>query len=449
MKLYEAFNILRGDVVAFIGAGGKTSTMVSLGYELAEQGWRVLATTTTRIGEDQLSLMPAALPYQTSPDTISQSLTENRFIFIYRDIQNGKVYGPDKIWVQELMDSIDSDVLLVEADGARGLPLKAPYPHEPVIPPETSLVIPIASLSILGKPLDETHVYNPDAIIERYGFQKGNRIKSPWIAQIIRDETLGLYGVPSSARVIAFLNQAPSKGYARARARLISKLALKSNRFHGVAIGSVRAANPIYEVQRPIGAVVLAAGLSTRMGQSKILLPWDNNKTIIEHIIEQLIVSRVDYIVVVTGHMAQEVKDIVKPLGVKVVFNRSYKTGEMLSSLKAGLKALPDHIAAAMVVLGDQPRIQPKVIYQVLSAYAEGTHDLIAPSYKMKRGHPILIGRRYWNEILKLPRHGAPRDVINAHNDQILYINVDTDSVLKDVDTPEDYVRERWQAGID
>lgn len=449
MRLHEAFNIIRGDVVAFIGAGGKTSALVSLGYELAEQGWRVLATTTTRIGEDQLDLIPAALPYQTHTDVISQTLTESRFVFLYGDIRQGKVHGPDPDWIPRLVDAIDSDILLIEADGARGLPLKAPYPHEPVIPPETSLVVPVASLSVLGEPLDEEHVYNPDAIIERYGFQKGSRIKSPWIAQVIRDEALGLQGVPSSARVIAFLNQTPGKGYARARARLIAKLALRSNRLHGVAIGSVRAANPIYEVQRPVGAVVLAAGLSSRMGQSKVLLPWGDNKTIIEHIIEQLIVARVDHIVVVTGHMAQEVKDIVKPLGVKVVFNRAYKTGEMLSSLKAGLKAMPDHIAAAMVVLGDQPRIQPKVIYQVLSAYAEGTYEIVAPSYRMKRGHPILIGRRYWSEILNLPRNGAPRDVINAHSDQIHYIKVSTDSVLKDVDTPEDYANERWQAGID
>ena len=447
MRLHEAFNIIRGDVVAFIGAGGKTSALVSLGYELAEQGWRVLATTTTRIAEDQLDLVPTALHYQTDADVISETLTEKRFVFLYGDIRQGKVHGPDPDWIPNLMDAVDSDILLIEADGARGLPLKAPYPHEPVIPPETSLVVPVASLSVLGEPLDEDHVYNPDAIIERYGFQKGSRIKSPWIAQVIRDEELGLQGVPSSARVIAFLNQTPAKGYARARARLIAKLALRSNKLHGVAIGSVRGANPICEVQRPVGAIILAAGLSSRMGEPKVLLPW-GDKTIIEHIIEQLTISRVDHIVVVTGHMAQEVKSIVKPLGVKVVHNRSYKSGEMLSSLKAGLKAMPDHIAAAMIVLGDQPRIQPKVIYQVLSAYAEGTHDIVAPSYKMRRGHPILIGRKYWGELLNLPRNGAPRDVINAHNDQIHYIKVNTDSVLKDVDTPEDYANEKWQAGL-
>jgi molybdenum cofactor cytidylyltransferase len=81
-------------------------------------------------------------------------------------------------------------------------------------------------------------------------------------------------------------------------------------------------------------------------------------------------------------------------------------------------------------------------------AYAEGKGDIVAPSYEMQRGHPILIDRRYWNDILNLPRGGAPRDVINAHSDHIHYVNVDTDSVLHDVDTPQDYADERWRAGL-
>ena len=188
--------------------------------------------------------------------------------------------------------------------------------------------------------------------------------------------------------------------------------------------------------------------MSSRMGQSKVLLPWSDNRTIIEHIIEQLIHSRVDYIIVVTGHQAAEVKELVKPYGVKVVYNRAYKTGEMLSSLKAGLRAMPAHMSAALIALGDQPRIQPRVIYQVLNAYAEGANDIVAPSFEMRRGHPILIGRRYWPELLKLRGDGAPRDVINAYPERITYVKVDTDSVLRDVDTPEDYNEERYRAGL-
>ena len=247
-------------------------------------------------------------------------------------LQGAKCKVPQSLdWTRQLLDSVDSDILLVEADGARGLPLKAPYEHEPVIPPETSLVIPIASLSVLGQPLDDEHIYNPQAMIDRYGFTEGSRVKSPWVAQVLRDEALGLQGVPEDARVIAFLNQTPEQGYYRGRARMIARLALQSKRLYGVAIGSVRGASPVYEVQRSVGAIVLAAGLSSRMGQPKVLLPWSDGKTIIEHIVEQLIRVRIPQINVVVGHYGDEVKRLVKPLGVKVVQNRSYKTGEMLS----------------------------------------------------------------------------------------------------------------------
>ncbi len=448
MKLHQAFDIVRGDVVAFIGAGGKTSTLVRLGYELAEMDWRVLASTTTRLGEEQLELVPRAMTPDADSTAISEALTEHNFVFLYDKIEDGKVHGPEPGWISRLMDAVDSDVMLIEADGARGLPLKAPFDHEPVIPPETSVVIPIASLSALGQPLDEEHVYNAKSIIARYGFVEGNRIKSPWIAQILRDEMLGLRGVPDGARVVAFLNQTTPRGYGRARARLIARLALRQSRLHGVALGTARGTEPVYEIQRPVGAVVLAAGMSTRMGEPKVLLPWADKKTILEHIIDQLFKARIEHVVVVTGHQAKEVKELVKPLGVEVAYNRSYKTGEMLSSLKVGLHALPDNVAASLVVLGDQPRIQPKVIYQILMAYAEGKYDIIAPSYQKRRGHPILIGRRYWPEFYNLPRDGAPRDVINAHKDHIYYIPVNTDSILQDVDTPQDYAEERSRAGL-
>lgn len=449
MKLQQAFGIVRGDVVALVGAGGKTTTMVSLGYELAEMGWRVLATTTTRISRDQMSVIPHHMSRLDGSEAISHALNEDRFVFLYDSLSEHKVHGLDVDAVASLLDSVDSDVILIEADGARGRSLKAPYAHEPVIPADTSLVIPIASLGVLGQPLSEEHVYNVEAITNRYGFPVGSSIKSAWVAQVMRDETLGLSGIPPAARIVGLLNQADTRGYGRARARMIARLMLRSQRFHGVAIGAVRSSDPIFEVQRPLGAIILAAGMSTRMGeQSKMLLPWDKQKTIIEHITEQVLNSRVDHVVVVTGHMAREVREAVEPLGAKVVYNRSYKTGEMLSSLKVGLNAMPDHIAAALVVLGDQPRIQPRVIYQIALAYAEGKSELIAPSFERRRGHPILIGRRYWTEIFNLPRGGAPRDIINAHAEDIHYVNVNTDSVLRDVDTPQDYSDERSRAGL-
>lgn len=449
MKLQQALRVLRGDVIAFIGAGGKTAALIALGHELAEAGWRVLATTTTRLEKEQLKLMPHALRAADGEAAISEALNDHRFVFLYDQVIAGKVYGPNPEWLAQLLDSIDSDVLLVEADSSQGLLMKAPRPYEPLIPAETSLVVPMVSLKVLGKPLDQDHVYNVNAITERYGFMPGSRVRSPWVAQVLRDETLGLQGVPARARVVALINQTPSGGYLRGRARAIAQWMLRSARFEGVALGSVRGADPIHEVQRHVGAVILAAGMSSRMGQHKVLMPWIDGRTILEHIIHQLLQSKVDAITVVTGHRAKEVADKVKPLEVQTVYNRAYKTGEMLSSLKAGLQAQPPHVSAVLVVLGDQPRIQPRVIYQVLMAYAEGRGEIVAPRFEGERGHPILIDRRFWAEILDLPADGAPRDVLKRHPELIAHVDVDTDSILRDVDTPADYQDERGRAGLE
>ena len=91
MQFRQAFDVARGDVVAFIGAGGKTSLMVSLGYELAEAGWRVLATTTTKLSTDQLDLFPCTMAAKAAPQSISQALTESQFVLLHEQIRSGHV----------------------------------------------------------------------------------------------------------------------------------------------------------------------------------------------------------------------------------------------------------------------------------------------------------------------------------------------------------------------
>lgn len=447
MQLCEAFRVERGEIVAFIGAGGKTSTLVALGYELAARGWRVLATTTTRLGADQLTLMPAARQASDGAAALALALDEHRFVFVYTDIRGDKAHGVTPAQFTDLLAETNADVILIEADGARGLPLKAPRAHEPVIPAETTLVVSIASLSVLGKPLNTDYVFNADAIIEQSGIAQNSPLKSAHLARILSDDRLGLQGVPETARVMIFLNDAPAQGYGRARGQFIASLLLDSARINGVAIGSSR--QPVvHEVRRRVGAVVLAAGLARRMGQPKVLLPWARGQTIIEHILDQLREARIHDITVVTGHHADAVRQLAERKGAAVIFNADYAAGDMLSSLKTGLRALAADTSAALVVLGDQPGIEPKIVRQILAAYAEGQGQIVAPSYQMRRGHPILIDRCYWQELLALPNDGAPRDVINAHPEAAAYINVETDSVLRDVDTPEAYQQERRRAGL-
>jgi molybdenum cofactor cytidylyltransferase len=202
--------------------------------------------------------------------------------------------------------------------------------------------------------------------------------------------------------------------------------------------------------EQRISAIVLAAGLSTRMGgPMKVLLPWADQPTILEHIVSGLRQAGLSDILVVTGHRADEVGQAAARAGVRAIHNPEYRTGEMLSSLKVGLAAQSGTATAAFMVLGDQPRLNPAVIAQVMSRYALGDALIVAPSYHRRRGHPILIDRRVWPELLALPGDASPRDVINRYVEATAYVLTDDDGVLSDIDTPQAYRDEQRRAGLD
>ncbi|MCC7209453.1 MAG: putative selenium-dependent hydroxylase accessory protein YqeC [Anaerolineae bacterium] len=454
MLIREALHVQRGDVVAFTGAGGKTSTLFRLGRELAELGWRVLGTTTTRLAVEEVALAPGALGAMGArirPEAISRALGQHGFVFLYHNFNGDKAVGFAPDTIDALLDSVDSDVILVEADGARRLPFKAPREHEPVLPAATTLAVPVVGVDIIGQPLDAEHVYNPQAMIARYGYPEGERVKWPWVASVLRDTELGLKGIPDHARAVALINKVPEDGLRRTLARLVARLALREARMEAVALGAVQSLDdPILEIHRRVAAVVLAGGLSRRMeqpGHSKVLLPWDG-RPIIRVIVDRLKRLRLDDLVVVTGHVAAKVRAALGDEPVRFAHNKEYRQGDMLSSLQAGLRALGPHIAACLVVLGDQPQLDNRVVAELINAYAEGRGRIVAPSYQNRRGHPILIDRAFWKEILDLPVGGSPRDVINAHADDISYVPVETDSILRDIDTPDDYRDERRRAGL-
>ncbi len=436
MKLEHAFDLNRGEVVSFIGAGGKTSLLVSMGYELAEAGWRVLATTSTHLAEEQLGFFPRTLRSDADANAISQALSENQFVLLYDEIRAGRVYGPPLSWAKQLLDRVDSDILLVEADDAAGLPFKAPLASEPRIPSETTLVVSVSSLSALGAPLNAEHVYNPAAMIEKYGFVENSPVKSPWLAQVIRDEELGLQGVPDDARVLVYLNQTPERGYVRGRARLIARLSLQSKRISAVALGSVRGAEPVREVQRPIGALVLAAADAQSASPPTLLQPGERGAATLAQVTEKVFRSRIDHVRVITGRGASATRKAIHHLGVKIEHNRAWKTGGFVSALRTGLQSLPDHVAAIIVIPGDQARLQPKTIYQLLTQYARGEGDFLIPRYRGRSGYPVLIGQRHWLDILKLPSHFGFTAIAEQCAESITYLNVDSDCVLRRVESP-------------
>lgn len=190
-----------------------------------------------------------------------------------------------------------------------------------------------------------------------------------------------------------------------------------------------------------ITALILAAGQSRRMGQPKMLLPWEET-TVLEKVIATFKTAGIDDILVVTGGDRERVEALVSA-PARTVFNPSYAEGEMLSSVQAGLAELGLETEAALIGLGDQPQVQERSVRVVVEEYRKSGASLVVPSFQMRRGHPWLVARSYWDEILYMHPPASLRDFLNCHAGAIRYVEIDNSSILQDLDTPEDYLKSR------
>ncbi len=199
-----------------------------------------------------------------------------------------------------------------------------------------------------------------------------------------------------------------------------------------------------------VGAVVLAAGMSTRMGQPKQLMLWDG-KPMVRHVVDALMAGGAEAgaTVVVVGHEREKVEAALSGSKAKAAFNPDYADGSLLKSLQVGVAAVqsPEFMGgpppgAVLVVLGDQPQIKSQVAQLVIARWRASGGEIVAPRFEGRRGHPILFARSIWPEILAVQPVGSPRDILNVYSGRVTYVDVDDDSILRDIDTPEDYRQE-------
>jgi len=189
-----------------------------------------------------------------------------------------------------------------------------------------------------------------------------------------------------------------------------------------------------------ICAIVLAAGQSKRMGAQKLLLPF-GGKTVISHIVDQLIKSSVDEVYVVIGSQGELIISELSGRSVSIVNNPNFKSG-MLSSVRCGLRAINKQCKTVLVALGDQPSVTTKLIGQMLQSFASTEKQILVPLYDDKRGHPIIFSSVYRDDILTRYDDIGLRGLLYAHEEDIYELSVQIPGVLSDMDYPQDYQRE-------
>jgi molybdenum cofactor cytidylyltransferase len=188
-----------------------------------------------------------------------------------------------------------------------------------------------------------------------------------------------------------------------------------------------------------IHAVVLAAGLSSRMGSQKVVLPYGGS-TVVGHIADELLAGAVDSVLVVVGHEAERVREALGDRRVTVVENPDYRAG-MLSSVRCGLRALPDGCEAVLLALGDQPAVTSELVDEMIRSHTATGKGIVVPVCDGKRGHPLLFSIRYRDEVLSRFDDVGLRGLLGAHPGDVFELTTPNSAILSDMDRPEDYER--------
>lgn len=456
MRIVDALRIKSGDVVTLVGGGGKTTVMFRLAEELTAMGLTVISTMTTKIFVGQMERAPAGVLLREDgalPDDLPALLAEHRHVLVGGRIgpDREKVEGVPPGIVDRLAAARLAGVIVVEGDGSRRLPFKAPAEHEPVVPASTTVLVPLAGLDALGRPLDAEHVHRPQLIAGVAGARPGAPITPEILAQVLSHPQGGAKGLPPGARLVPFLNKADlDMDGGRVAARLLAA----SEAVDEVLVAAAETEGAIREVWGRVAAIVLAAGEARRYGTLKQVLPW-RGVPLVAHVANQAIAcADVSDVIITTGAQADlvasavsssapEIKRLRPVLQIPVSDWAAGQSRSVRAGLSAAQSAAGGKLSAALFLLADQPGVTPRLLSALVQRHRETLAPVVAPRYEGKRGNPVLFDRRTFPEFDNLEGDTGARAIIRRHESEIAWVDWPTDEILRDIDTPEDYEARR------
>ena len=431
LSLARALRIADDSCIAFIGAGGKTQAIFNLAREIKTP---VVITATSHLGDWQTTLADRHII--TNESSIKELENDFQGILLVTGESDGSRTQPINPallnWLCAFCKS-KKIPLLIEADGSREKPLKAWAEHEPPIPEFVNLIVHVAGLKGLGMPLDDKNIHHPEIFSKLSGLKHGETITRDALITVITHSDGGLKNIPKNARTVVLLNQADtpetqSMAYAMATPLLSTH--------HSVIVASLLN-NKIHAVHEPIAGIILAAGASSRFGEPKQVLDW-KGETFVKAVAKTALNSGLSPVIVVTGANAEQVESAVADINVGVVRNTNWNSGQG-SSIKAGLDILPPECGGVIFLLADQPQVDTSIIQALKEKHAEGLHPIVAPMVLDRRANPVLFDRVTFPDLMEIEGDTGGRAIFHKH--RVEYLPWHDDSLLLDVDTPENYQR--------
>ncbi|MDP2976112.1 MAG: selenium cofactor biosynthesis protein YqeC [Anaerolineales bacterium] len=478
MNLAQSLRLSDAPCLALVGAGGKTTALFQLAKELPSP---VILTATTHLAAHQVSLADKHLIVQNLEDLAFLVRSNPSGVTLLTGAHEGdRTTGlPNDIllWLCAYCNS-NHIPLLIEADGSRQRPLKAPSQGEPPIPDFVDMVVVVAGLSGLGKPLSEDWVHRVERFRRVSGSAGQQVVTVEMVAKVLMHPQGGLKNIPANARRIALLNQADTAEL-QAKAKVLAERLIPA--YHAVIIACLNPQSSIsnqqstildpqsaiHAVHEPVAGILLAAGEAKRFGQPKQLLDW-HGQPFVRVVAQTALAAGLSPLVVVTGAKAELVEAAVKDLPVIIVRNEAWQAGQS-ASIRAGVRALtpstspspgserelragPDPspmqgevCGAAIFLLADQPQVTPAVLRALVERHAQDLAPILAPLVQGQRANPVLFDRVTFPDLLALPalatRPGSGdvggRAIFSKH--PVTYLPWLDASLLLDIDTPEEY----------
>ena len=228
--------------------------------------------------------------------------------------------------------------------------------------------------------------------------------------------------------------------------RLLAGLPVSREAITGMGVGGllmeiVTRPQPRADVVPPhpkrIAGVVLAAGRSTRMGGPNKLLAEIARRPLVRIVAEEALASRADPVIIVAGHQRAEVEKALAGLRVRIVHNPDFAEG-LGTSLRAGIAAVPADSDAAIVCLGDMPRVDAALMNRLIAVFDPDRGALVVvPTFEGKRGNPVLWSRRFFPDLMAIEGDVGARHLIGRYSEAVAEVPVEGKATLIDVDTPE------------